>query len=127
MDRSTVPPGTILFETTAQRRVGAMAIEDVQTFTDAELTALALAADPDQPLGPEAVPLNEYLSSSVALLPEWYMAPVVARHIRTLPAARRPGRDRRLLGHRGLRALQHLRPVAVSLDLSHRISSRPCS
>jgi hypothetical protein len=58
-----------------------MAVEGAPTITDAELTALALAADPDQPLDPDAVPLNDYLSSSVGLLPEWYMAPVVTRHI----------------------------------------------
>ena len=62
-----------------------MAVEGVPTITDAELTALALAADPDQPLDPDAVPLSEYLSDSVGLLPEWYMAPVVARHISRVP------------------------------------------
>jgi hypothetical protein len=62
-----------------------MPAEGVPTITDAELTALALAADPDQPLDPDAVPLNEYLSNSVSLLPEWYMAPVVARHISRVP------------------------------------------
>lgn len=55
-------------------------------FTDAELTALALAADPDQPLDSDAVPLSEYLSNQpVGLLPEWYMAPVMTRHIRRVP------------------------------------------
>ena len=56
------------------------------TFTDAELTALALAADPDQPLNSDAVPMNDYLSGQkVGLLPEWYMAPVMTRHIRRVP------------------------------------------
>lgn len=54
-------------------------------ISDAELTALALAADPDQPLDRDAVPLNEYLSNSVGLLPEWYMAPVMTRHVRRGP------------------------------------------
>ena len=55
-------------------------------FTDAELTALALAADPDQPLNSDAVPMNDYLSGQkVGLLPEWYMAPVMTRHIRRVP------------------------------------------
>src|SRR5579863_7963689 len=49
-------------------------------FTDEELTALALAADPDQPLDPDAVPLADYLAESFGPLPEWYMAPVMARH-----------------------------------------------
>lgn len=47
---------------------------EAAVITDDELTALALAADPDQPLGADAVPL---LSSSEAatagLLPAWYM------------------------------------------------------
>ena len=56
------------------------------TFTDAELTALALAADPDQPLNSDAVPMSDYLSSqSVGLLPEWYMAPAMTRHISRVP------------------------------------------
>jgi hypothetical protein len=52
------------------------------TISDEELTALALAADPDQPLDPDAVPLAEYLAngSGSGPLPEWYMAPVMARH-----------------------------------------------
>jgi hypothetical protein len=55
-------------------------------FTDAELTALALAADPHQPLNSDAVPMSDYLSSEkVGLLPEWYMAPVMTRHIRRVP------------------------------------------
>lgn len=55
-------------------------------FTDAELTEMALAADPDQPLNSDAVPMSDYLSGQkVGLLPEWYMAPVVTRHIRRAP------------------------------------------
>jgi hypothetical protein len=49
-------------------------------ITDEELTALALAADPDQPLDPNAVPLADYLAESFGPLPAWYMAPVMARH-----------------------------------------------
>jgi hypothetical protein len=45
-------------------------------FTDAELTALALAADPDVPLDEDAIPLTE---QSGGALPEWYMPPVRAR------------------------------------------------
>ena len=48
-------------------------------FTDAELTALALAADPDRPLDGDAVPLTDYLDQPPAALPEWYMPPVRAR------------------------------------------------
>jgi len=49
-------------------------------ISDEELTALALAADPDQPLDADAVPLADYLAESFGPLPEWYMAPVMARH-----------------------------------------------
>jgi hypothetical protein len=48
-------------------------------FTDAELTALALAADPDAPLEEDAVPLTSYADQSGGALPEWYMPPVRAR------------------------------------------------
>lgn len=49
-------------------------------ISDEELTALALAADPDQPLDAGAVPLADYLAEGFGPLPEWYMAPVMARH-----------------------------------------------
>ena len=39
-------------------------------ISDDELTALALAADPDQPLGDDAVSI---LDDPVGLLPGWYM------------------------------------------------------
>ncbi len=55
-------------------------IEVFGIISDEELTALALAADPDQPLDPDAVPLSAYLAASPGPLPEWYMAPVMARH-----------------------------------------------
>ncbi|MGO9457254.1 MAG: hypothetical protein ACLP62_09425 [Acidimicrobiales bacterium] len=50
-------------------------------FTDEELTALALSADPDRPLDPDAVPLGFYLSQLPGPLPEWYM-PVAATSAR---------------------------------------------
>jgi hypothetical protein len=46
-------------------------------FTDEELTALALAADPTEPLSEDAVPISAYLSQIPAPLPLWYMPPVV--------------------------------------------------
>ena len=52
--------------------------EDVQ-ITDDELTALALAADPEAELGPDAVPLTPYPNLPSASLPLWYMPPVTAR------------------------------------------------
>jgi len=45
---------------------------------DEELTALALAADPDQPLDAKAVPLAVYLAQVPAILPGWYMPPATA-------------------------------------------------
>lgn len=48
-------------------------------FTDAELTALALAADPDLPLDDSAVPISVYLSQLPIRLPDWYMPPAMVR------------------------------------------------
>ena len=50
-----------------------------EPISDTELTALALAADPDAPPDPEAVPMDLYLGTRYRALPEWYMAPVMAR------------------------------------------------
>ena len=41
------------------------------SISDDELTALALAADPDQPVDPDARPIS--LGAAAGLLPEWYM------------------------------------------------------
>jgi hypothetical protein len=47
-------------------------------ITDDELTALALAADPDQPVDPDAVPISLGVDAE-GLLPGWYMpAPMSA-------------------------------------------------
>jgi hypothetical protein len=46
-------------------------------FTDEELAELALAADPDEPIPDDAVPLGTYLLQVPAPLPLWYMPPVV--------------------------------------------------
>jgi hypothetical protein len=51
-------------------------------FSDEELTALALAADPDQPLDPDATPLAMYPVPPGGALPLWYMPPVTARRVR---------------------------------------------
>jgi hypothetical protein len=48
-------------------------------FTEAELTELALAADPDLPMDDEAVPLSVYLGQSAGLLPQWYMPSPMVR------------------------------------------------
>jgi hypothetical protein len=52
---------------------------DGEEFTDAELTALALAADPDRPLDADAVPLDLHLEEPRVAMPHWYMPPVMAR------------------------------------------------
>ena len=49
--------------------------------SDAELTALALAADPGAGLAPDAVPIDVFLGRTGQALPEWYMAPVRARRL----------------------------------------------
>jgi hypothetical protein len=51
-------------------------------ITDEELTALALAADADEPLSPDAVPLDVYAATDGSFLPSWYMPPVMARRAR---------------------------------------------
>jgi hypothetical protein len=50
------------------------------TIGDEELAALALAADPDAPLDPLAVPIDLHPGGGDGALPDWYMAPVMARH-----------------------------------------------
>ncbi len=45
-------------------------------LSDDELTALALAADPDAPVPVDAVP---WLGAPLGLLPEWYMGPTTGR------------------------------------------------
>jgi hypothetical protein len=48
-------------------------------LSDAELTSLAMAADPDAPLSDDAIPLSIHLARFAgAELPQWYMAPAVA-------------------------------------------------
>ena len=64
-------------------RSGSSVVDDlgaVGGISDEELTALALAADPDEPLSADAVPLADYLAEGFGPLPGWYMAPVMARH-----------------------------------------------
>jgi hypothetical protein len=59
-----------------------MAPEDVdalETPTDAELTALALAADPNAPIDEAAVPIGVHLAQLGSALPPWYMPPVASR------------------------------------------------
>ncbi len=51
-------------------------------MTDEELAELALAADPEAPLEPGAVPIDVYLGTGPAPLPEWYMPAPRAHRLR---------------------------------------------
>jgi hypothetical protein len=42
-------------------------------ISDEDLAALALAADPNQPVADNAVPLRSMHPAGVPLLPDWYM------------------------------------------------------
>ncbi len=50
-------------------------IDEATFVSDDELTAIALAADPDAPIDEAAIPLDQYLQDECddPLLPEWYM------------------------------------------------------
>lgn len=55
-------------------------VTDGERITDEELTALALAADPDAPIPTDAVPFDSSTGAAVGLLPSWYMpAPSLRR------------------------------------------------
>jgi hypothetical protein len=66
----------------AQVQTGSLAVVTVESvdaggrLTDAELTALALAADPDAPIAEGALPIGIHLAQMGASLPTWYMPPV---------------------------------------------------
>ena len=53
--------------------------ETALPITDEELTALALAADPDAPLTADAVPLELYPDRDAGSLPLAYMPPAMSR------------------------------------------------
>ncbi len=48
-------------------------------LTDDELTALALAADPDAPIAEGAVPIGAHLAQFGSGLPLWYAPPAAGR------------------------------------------------
>ncbi len=56
-------------------RVGDVAIDEHDLISDEELTALALAADPDLPFDDDAEPFDARLGMGAGdgLLPDWYM------------------------------------------------------
>lgn len=53
---------------------GRVVVDDVEfDISDEELTALALAADPDLAIADDAVPFRTLHADGAPLLPEWYM------------------------------------------------------
>ena len=61
---------------------------DFEVIGDDELAALALSADPNAPIEPDAVPWDGLMLHRSGLLPDWYMP---------TPAALRSGRLPRVL------------------------------
>jgi hypothetical protein len=55
---------------------------DEPVFSDEELAELAVSADADEPLSPDAVPIDVYTGGDGSFLPAWYMPPVTARRAR---------------------------------------------
>ncbi|MCU1394389.1 MAG: hypothetical protein JWM34_2817 [Ilumatobacteraceae bacterium] len=48
-------------------------VDVLEPITDEELTALALAADPDPLIDDDAVPLSAFHAEFGDILPDWYM------------------------------------------------------
>jgi hypothetical protein len=59
------------------------ASHEAMFISDAELTALALAADPDLPIPDDAVPFGTNEGLAAELLPSWYMPAPSLRRSRT--------------------------------------------
>ncbi len=70
-------------DTTGAPTGGPSTEEVASPWTEAELTELALAADPGAPVDEDAVPLAVYLGEVSGLLPEWYMPTPMLRRART--------------------------------------------
>jgi hypothetical protein len=66
-------------EEAAPGSIGAEEHSEADRLTDDELSALAMAADPGQPLADDAIPLSTYLAGQPSPLPEWYMPPAMTR------------------------------------------------
>ena len=92
-----------------------LSVPEGRAFTEAELTALALSADPDGPLDHDAVPLAQYLGERAGLLPAWYMPAPMARTGQAVAHPGGGGHRGRLPHHRGLRPVQHLRAARPGL------------
>jgi hypothetical protein len=62
--------------------VRAATVPVLQGITEEQLAELAMAADPNEPMDEDAVPLSVYLGGleqSGGLLPQWYMPTPMAR------------------------------------------------
>lgn len=62
----------------APHDLGAQAGSEDLPLSEEELTALALAADPDGVVADGALPLPLYLGSLPLMLPQWYMPPAIS-------------------------------------------------
>jgi len=60
---------------------------DTEPISDDELTALALAANPNEPLEPDAVAWDGLMLHRSGLLPDWYMPTPAAIRTGRLPRA----------------------------------------
>lgn len=58
------------------------AADDFDAVSDDELTALALSADPDALLPPDAISLWDLATVDAQLLPDWYMPAPMSGHRR---------------------------------------------
>ena len=94
-----------------------------ELVSDEELTALALAADPDAPIEADAVPLAQYLGDHAGLLPDWYMPVPDGPDGKALAHPGGAGHRGRLRDHRGLRPVQHLRAARPGLSRTLQKSS----
>jgi len=57
--------------------------EPLSQITDEELCTMALAADPNAPLSPDASPWHPTDIHATALLPDWYMPAAATTHPRS--------------------------------------------
>jgi len=60
---------------------------DLDVISDEELTRLALAADPNAPLDPQAQPWDGAVLHQHGLLPDWYMPTPAGARLGRLPRA----------------------------------------
>lgn len=100
---------------TSRPTISRLVVPSLLPVTDDELSAVALAADPDVAVDDDAVCVSELTGDAPAgWLPEWYM-PSAMGGARLLRGWRRAGRvrDHRFVPrHHCRRAVQHLRSAS---------------